>query len=201
MRLIRLLTALAVPAVSVLALAAPATAATPTTGHSGPNNVTTLATFDHAAGETPENIVITEHEVVVSLAFASTVAVLNHSGRRVQSLRLDTASGFIAGLALDHRRNALAIAVSSPDAAVAGIYEAPFKRGRLGTPTRLAALPGGAFPNGLALDPAGDLYAADSLLGTIWRVPANAPAAAPAQAWLKDPLLRPDRPGYPAPTG
>jgi hypothetical protein len=201
MRLIRLLAALAVPAVSVLALAAPATAATPTTGHSGSNNVTTLATFDHSAGETPENIVITGHEVVVSLAFASTVAVLDHSGRRVQSLRLDTASGFIAGLALDHRRHALAIGVSSPDAAAAGVYEASFNRGRLGTPTRLAALPGGAFPNGLALDPAGDLYAADSLLGTIWRVPAKAPAAAPAQAWLNDPLLRPGPAGLPGANG
>lgn len=124
MRLTRLLTALAVPVVSVLALAAPAaTTTTTTTGHRGPNNMTTLARFDHAAGDTPENIVITRHEVVVSLAFASTVAVLEHSGRRVQSLRLDTASGFVAALALDHRGHALAIAVSSPDAAVAGAYE------------------------------------------------------------------------------
>lgn len=198
MRLTRLLTALAMPAVSILTLAAPATAAPPPTGTS---SVSTLATFKHARGETPENLIVTEHEVLVSLAFASTVTVLDHSGRRRQSVRLDTAGGFIAGLALDPRRQALAVAVSSPDAGVAGIYEAPFARGRLGPPVRLAALPGDAFPNGLAFDPAGDLFAADSLLGTIWRIPAHAGAGTTAQAWLQDPLLQPGSPGLPGANG
>jgi hypothetical protein len=40
-------------------------------------------------------------------------------------------------------------------------------------PRRIAALPATGLPNGLALDPhTGTLYVTDSVLGTIWRVPA-----------------------------
>ncbi|MEW2626158.1 hypothetical protein [Streptomyces sp. NPDC048106] len=41
-----------------------------------------------------------------------------------------------------------------------------------GTPERIAALPADGLPNGLALDSgSGLLYVADSVLGTVWRVP------------------------------
>lgn len=41
-----------------------------------------------------------------------------------------------------------------------------------GTPRQIAQLPPTGFPNGLALDERrGVLYAADSVLGTVWRVP------------------------------
>ncbi|MGW1160250.1 hypothetical protein ACWD5Q_10470 [Streptomyces sp. NPDC002513] len=41
-----------------------------------------------------------------------------------------------------------------------------------GTPERIAALPAESLPNGLALDgKGGQLYIADSVLGTVWRVP------------------------------
>ncbi|MGP4092297.1 hypothetical protein, partial [Streptomyces sp. KR55] len=41
-----------------------------------------------------------------------------------------------------------------------------------GTPERIAALPADSLPNGLALDErSGLLYVADSVLGTVWRVP------------------------------
>ncbi|WP_410660431.1 hypothetical protein [Amycolatopsis sp. lyj-112] len=43
-----------------------------------------------------------------------------------------------------------------------------------GRPQRIAALPAAGLPNGLALDPhTGTLYVTDSVLGTIWRVPAT----------------------------
>ena len=41
-----------------------------------------------------------------------------------------------------------------------------------GTPRRIAALPAAGLPNGLARDETkGLLYAADSVLGTVWRIP------------------------------
>ncbi|MEV5549727.1 hypothetical protein AB0L35_26945 [Streptomyces sp. NPDC052309] len=43
-----------------------------------------------------------------------------------------------------------------------------------GTPERMAALPADSLPSGLALDTrSGLLYVADSVLGTVWRVPAT----------------------------
>jgi DNA-binding beta-propeller fold protein YncE len=50
------------------------------------------------------------------------------------------------------------------------------------TPRRIAALPATSLPNGLALDPSsGNLYVADSVLSTIWRVPAG---GGTATAWV-----------------
>ena len=41
-------------------------------------------------------------------------------------------------------------------------------------------------PNGLALDKHGNLYASDSVLGAIWRMPAD--GSAPAESWLSHPV-------------
>ncbi len=197
MRLGRVLPALLAP---VAALAMTALTAAPASADE-PRPVRTLAVFDHAVGETPENLVLLGRRVVVSLAFASTVVVLDADGSRRQSVHLQTAGGFIAGLALDTQRYALAISVSSPDAAVAGLYEAPLDGPTLGTPTRLAALPAAAFPNGLTFDPRGDLYAADSTFGTVWRVEAGASPGSAAQTWVRDPLLEPGPAGLPGANG
>lgn len=199
MRLHRILSAVVVP-VTALSLAVPPAA--PASAGGRPPEISTLAVFDHDAGETPENLVVLDHRVIVSLAFASTVVVLDRDGSRRQSVHLETAGGFIAGLALDVRRHALAVSVSSPDAAVAGLYEAALTRdGRLGSPARLAALPAGAFPNGLTFDPHGTLYAADSSLGTIWRVEPDSVPGAAAQAWVRSPLLEPSTAGLPGANG
>ncbi|MGW3078746.1 hypothetical protein [Kitasatospora sp. NPDC001132] len=49
-----------------------------------------------------------------------------------------------------------------------------------GAPQRVTALPSDALPNGLARDErTGSPYAADSVLGTVWRVPARGGAAVP----------------------
>jgi hypothetical protein len=57
-----------------------------------------------------------------------------------------------------------------------------------GTPERIAALPADSLPNGLALDkPSGLLYVADSVLGTVWRVPTT--GGAPTK-WATAPELK-----------
>jgi DNA-binding beta-propeller fold protein YncE len=55
-------------------------------------------------------------------------------------------------------------------------------------PVRIAALPPTSFANGLALGDDGYLYAADSALGIIWRVPA---AGGTPAAWASGPQLAP----------
>ncbi|MFE6741699.1 NHL repeat-containing protein [Streptomyces tubercidicus] len=57
-----------------------------------------------------------------------------------------------------------------------------------GTPQRIAALPPDGLPNGLALDRhSGLLYVADSVLGTVWRVPVG--GGTPTR-WAAAPELR-----------
>lgn len=151
--------------------------------------VQTVARFDRAANETPENIVRLGDRTVVSLAFASTVVVLDRSGAEVQRVVIDTRGGFIAGLADDKRRRGIAVAVSSPDATVAGIWVLPRSRGDLGRPFRLSALPVTAFPNGLSFDRSGILFVADSRLGVIWRIPQG--RTPDAQVYASSDLLLP----------
>ncbi|MGW1168992.1 hypothetical protein [Streptomyces sp. NPDC002550] len=58
-----------------------------------------------------------------------------------------------------------------------------------GTPQHIAALPSDSLPNGLALDRhSGLLYVADSVLGTVWRVPV---AGGTPTRWAAAPELRP----------
>src|SRR5262249_15125022 len=58
-----------------------------------------------------------------------------------------------------------------------------------GEPQRIAALPANGLPNGLALDPCRHtLYAADSVLGTIWSVPTT---GGTRTAWSTGPELAP----------
>ena len=65
--------------------------------------------------------------------------------------------------------------------------------GRDGARSLLAALPPNGVPNGLALDARGNVYVADSALGTIWRV---TPQGA-VSAWVEHPLLRGGRDACP----
>lgn len=56
-------------------------------------------------------------------------------------------------------------------------------------PSAIAALPAGAGPDGLAIDPAGrTLYIADSFKATIWSVPVSGGSVTP---WLTDAALAP----------
>ncbi|MGW4203540.1 SMP-30/gluconolactonase/LRE family protein [Streptomyces sp. NPDC004726] len=58
-----------------------------------------------------------------------------------------------------------------------------------GTPRRITPLPADGLPNGLALDPRSrQLYATDSVGGTIWRAPLS---GGPAVRWSEDPALDP----------
>ena len=59
--------------------------------------------------------------------------------------------------------------------------------------TVVAELPPGSWPNGLACR-GGYLYAADSSLGAIWRIPLGGGVVKPSKPWFKSDLLAPGDP-------
>lgn len=67
-----------------------------------------------------------------------------------------------------------------------------------GKGTRQLTFQRGANPNGITIDDSGALFVADSNLGRVWRVAAN---AAQAEVWLDAPLLRPSGTGLPGANG
>ena len=73
------------------------------------------------------------------------------------------------------------VAMSTFDPATRGVYRVRPDGGS----TRLAGTDGILFPNGVALDPRGNVYATDSIGGSVWKISGNAPA----QLWAQSPLL------------
>lgn len=61
-----------------------------------------------------------------------------------------------------------------------------------GSATVFTTIPGGAGPNALAFDAAGNVYISDSFQGIVWR---TGPDGGPPTAWVEDELLR--TPGVP----
>lgn len=169
-----------------LIAATPAAASSP--GAAPQLEVTTLLTFDRALGETPENITLDrDGNVYLTLLIAHTVVRLDARGHVDRVVLPGTQA---AGVEIDPRHpDRLTVAVSSPDAAVTGLWTVPLAAFRGGaTPSRAVALPTESFPNGIAYDRDGTLYVADSTLGRIWRVRHGSDVA---EVWLSDPALAP----------
>ncbi|TMR93084.1 hypothetical protein EJK15_41305 [Nonomuraea basaltis] len=188
--------ALAVTATAAVLGSAPSASAG--TGHSYAGSVVTdvrtVAEFDYAAGEIPENITVNlDGSVTLSLLGSCAVCERTHAP---QLMRI-SASGHRTVLATGQVGEAISgntrgddgtvyYSVFAPgDAARNGVYAVR----QDGTSQRIAALPAGAGPNGLAIDPAGDtLYIADSFQATIWSVPVSGGSVTP---WLTDAALAP----------
>lgn len=149
--------------------------------------------FDLATGQTPENIALGPGGVAyVTFAAGRQVARVTPGGttRILATLPAPAASahtpvlGFplTSGIVRDsHGTLYFLYATGTTD--LTGVWR--LRPG--GRPERIAALPATGLPNGLALDGrTGDLYIADSVLGTIWRV---SKAGGTPQAWSTAPEL------------
>lgn len=87
-----------------------------------------------------------------------------------------------AGLAVDPPGNVY-FALPNPGQPDVGVYRLTSDGGA----ERLPGTENMLVPNGLAIDKQGDLYASDSILGAIWRIPLGGAAA--AESWLAHDLL------------
>ncbi|WP_406862860.1 hypothetical protein ABZO31_21505 [Streptomyces sp. HUAS MG47] len=191
---------LAATASAALALAVlgsgPAAAHEPTV-----SNPRIVAHFDLAAGQTPENIALApDGSAVLTFALARQVVRVDRQGTTTVLAQLPAVAnpqtpviGAAATMGVVRAKDGtLYVNYATGTAAENGVWRI---RPDGGAPERIAALPPGGFPNGLALDEkCGALYAADSVLGTVWRVPLD--GGAPT-AWATGTALQP----LPAPNG
>lgn len=188
--------ALAVTATAAVLAAAPSASAGTGDSARGPviTGVRTAAAFDYAAGEIPENITVgPDGSVVLSLLGSCAVCERTHAP---QLMRI-SASGRRTVLATGQVGEAISGNTRGSDGTVYYSVFAPADPARngvykvlsSGTSERIAALPAGSGPNGLAIDPAGrTLYIADSFQATIWSVPVSGGSVTP---WLTDAALAP----------
>ncbi|WP_280875408.1 hypothetical protein [Streptomyces pseudovenezuelae] len=152
-------------------------------------HVKTVASFDFAVGDAPENVTLNpDGSLTVSMLGGSAgrrpalvrVDVSGHRAVLVAGQPGDMITGNTRGLDGSVYHN-----VSSTDAARSGVWKLPLG----GSPRRIAALPAGELPNGLAIDQAGrTLYVAESFKGAVWTVPVSGGTAA---RWLTHASLAP----------
>lgn len=153
-----------------------------------------VAHFDFAAGETPENIAVEpDGSADLTFAFARQVAHVTRHGDIRGRVTLPGVAN--PNTPLVHNAIVLGIARAHDDTLYVtyatgtgetGVWRIPPGGG---TPRQIAKLPADGLPNGLALDEhRGVLYAADSVRGTVWRVPVT---GGPRIAWATGTPLTP----------
>jgi hypothetical protein len=168
-----LLTTAAVTAMALTAVIGNAHAASDPVSH-----VRVVSHLDMADGQRPENITLGPGGAAyVTFAFSRQIARIGPDGRvRVLATLPEPPAGsstpvlsspFLGGIVrADDGTLYFLYATGSAD--LTGVWR--LRPG--GTPQRIAALPPKGLPNGLALDErGGQLYATDSVLGAVWRVP------------------------------
>jgi DNA-binding beta-propeller fold protein YncE len=147
--------------------------------------IETVVAFNPAAGQFPEGVAVdvTGTAYVSLISPVAQIRTIDRSGGQSVLAQFPPVGFGPLGLAVSSAGD-LYVAVASFDPATRGVYRvAPD-----GTTARLPGTGGILFPNGLTLDPRGDLYATDSIAGAIWKIPRGGSAA----IWFQSALLAGD---------
>ncbi|WP_368861878.1 hypothetical protein [Frankia gtarii] len=167
---------------ALLAAAAALTAAAPANAlpAGGPLTDVRVAThFDLSAGQMPENItLLPDGTADVTFAASRQVAQITPRGvTRIMATLPAPANGgvntpvlgFPLATGIVHTSDGTAyVLYATGTADLTGLWRLSPRK----APQRIAALPAGGLPNGLALDGhSGQLYITDSVPGTVWTVP------------------------------
>ncbi|MEZ0090947.1 hypothetical protein [Streptacidiphilus sp. EB129] len=195
--MVKKLSTSSVSAAVLVAAAAAALSPAPASAVSAPISSARIAVhFDLAKGQTPENVALAPGGAAyVTFAKGRQVAEVSPDGttRILATLPLPADGGvhtpvlgfpLTVGIVRAHD-GALYFLYATGTADLTGVWR--LRPG--GEPQRIAALPAGGLPNGLALDPGTrTLYVVDSVLGTVWSVPT---AGGTPTAWSTAPELGP----------
>jgi sugar lactone lactonase YvrE len=147
--------------------------------------IQTVVAFNPAAGEFPEGVAVD----VRGNAYVSLIQPLDEirkiapSGTQSIVAHFDVPGFGPLGLAVGASGD-LYVAVSTFDPASRGVYRVRPDGGS----TRLPGTDGILFPNGVALDARGNIYATDSIGGSVWRI---SPGGS-AELWFQSPLITGD---------
>jgi sugar lactone lactonase YvrE len=144
-----------------------------------------VVSFDPAAGEFPEGVAVDRQDnAYVSLTGpVNDVVRITPGGERSVIAHFDVGGFGPLGLAVG-RHGHLFVAVASFDPTTRGVYEVRPD----GSSERLSGTDDILFPNGVALGPHGEVYATDSIVGGVWRIPRDGTA----ELWSSDPLMQGD---------
>lgn len=145
-----------------------------------------VAHFDASAGELPEGLLVTSDATFVGFAPSSRVVRIDAStGKSTPFGQLPApvaGKGFMTGLAQSSAGDVYAGLASFVPEVQAGIYRIPKAGGASVLFAKDAALP---FPNALAFDADGSLFATDSGTGSVFRID----GAGHAERWATGDLL------------
>lgn len=157
--------------------------------HSAPNVV---ASFTPGADH-PEGVAVDKHNnVYISMALSGEILKVTPSGEQSTLAHLDLgdpedcppgAFAIMGSLAIDAFSN-LYIGTAACDPEKSGLW----RISSAGQTTKIATLPQGAWPNGVAYR-SGYIYVADSLAPRLFRAPAHVSTASSAEVWVESPLL------------
>ena len=137
-----------------------------------------VISYDPSLGELPEGVAVDKTgNIFVSLDPLGQLRKISPDG--TETLYADFGSPGALGLATDAIGNVYVARNSG--AADHGILQVS----RDGSSEHLAGTESIIFPNSIAFDKRGNLYATDTILGAVWRVPPGGSA----ELWLQDELL------------
>ena len=151
-----------------------------------PVSTALVAKFDPSAGELPEGLVLTADAAYVGFAPTSQVVRVDvATGKATHFAQLPApvaGKGFLTGLARSAAGDLYAGLASFVPEVQAGIYRVSQSSGEVSLFAKDAALP---FPNGLAFDASGALFATDSGTGSVFRFDSSGHA----ERWASDRAL------------